>query len=355
VSAVEIEGGLVTPPNGSILSVPITSGARVTGAGYHDVCFRWDISMPQPCVGRLASVPAIGSMTQPGRTLFASRDRFGKWDHFLGPRHVMVAYVVQPKGDEIRRLEVQAHLGPEGEDDLCRVDEFSPRYLDLTRRMALFGVLPSEEPRVVRVDVAVDVEYDNPQDGAAVLEALRFARWPGRWYAEWQGAPPYTTVALKSGRHTVARAYCRNSKLKNGCPRFAKIRFEREQRFDWATARLVEEFANEVTARLYWDSVFGLGRAAGAVTRLSREVEAVKLIERVVAGAISTSQYEQVLTFVTVERLGLVEKVYSLETARRRKVLARRLGISASSAAGEDLDVSLDELLSVPRAAWASR
>ena len=327
--------------------------ARIVGAGYHDTCFRWDISTHQPCVGRLMRLPAHGSLSQPGRTLFATRDRFGKWDHLLGPRHVTVAYVVQPKKhQEIRRLEVQAHLGPDGEDDLCAVEDFGARYLDLTRRMALIGVLPSEEPRVVRVDVAVDVQYDDPQDGWQVLEALRFARWPRGWFAEWQGAPPFTTVAVKSGMKTVARAYCRNTKVRNGRERWGKIRFEREHRFDWASARPVEELENEQAAEVYWGSVFGVGRAAGRVTRLRMEAEAMKLIERVVLGELSTVQFEQLLAFLTAERLGLVEKAYSRETARRRRELARRLGIAAGEADGDEVDVSLDEVLRVPRAAW---
>ena len=37
---------------------------------------------------------------------------------------------------------------------------------------------------------------------------------------------------------------------------------------------------------------------------LVREVEAVKLIERVTAGEITTVQYEQLLTFLTVRALG---------------------------------------------------
>ncbi len=225
------------------------AGQRVVGVGYHDTCFRWDISTPQPCVSRLAALPAQGLLTQPGKTLFASRDRFGRWEHFLGPRHVMLAFTVQPRRHEqIRRLEVQAHLGPEGEDDLCPVEEFGRRFRELTRRMGLFGVLPSEEPRLVRVDVGVDVEYEDPAEGHRALEALRFAQWPRSWYAEWQGPPPYTTVALKSGRKTIARAYCRNSKLRNGGPRWGKIRFEREQRFEWAVGRPVAELEDKAAA-----------------------------------------------------------------------------------------------------------
>jgi hypothetical protein len=43
-----------------------------------------------------------------------------------------------------------------------------------------------------------------PPDGRDVLEALRYARWPYRWYAEFQGAPPYTTVAIKSKTKIVS-------------------------------------------------------------------------------------------------------------------------------------------------------
>jgi hypothetical protein len=48
----------------------------VVGAGWHDVCVRWDISTPQAVVGHLDALPGRGSMRQPGKKLFAERDRF---------------------------------------------------------------------------------------------------------------------------------------------------------------------------------------------------------------------------------------------------------------------------------------
>jgi hypothetical protein len=264
----------------------------------------------------------------------------------------MLAWVIEARGERIRRLEVQAHLGPEGEDDLCPVDEFEGRYRDLVRRMGLYGVLPSEDPRVVRVDVAVDVEYADPQEGRRVLEALRFARWPRGWYAEWQGPPPYTTVAVKSGMKTIARAYCRNTKLRNGRERWGKIRFEREHRFDWARGRQVSELSSPAAAAVYWGSTLGHGAASGRVTRLAKEVDAVELVERVALGEITTVQYEQLLAFLTAERLGLVESIYSKETARRRRGLARQLGVSPGDAEVAPLDVSLDDAMATARSAW---
>jgi hypothetical protein len=162
----------------------------IAGAGWHDVCVRWDISTPQAVVGRLNALPGQGNMRQPGKKLFAERDRFGKWQHALGPAHVLLAYVVDsPEHGLIRRLELQTHLVDEVENDLCRPSEFPSRWERVQRRMAMQGVLPPEDPVYVRVDPAVDVVYDNPGVGRDVLEALRHARWPYGWYAEFQGAP----------------------------------------------------------------------------------------------------------------------------------------------------------------------
>jgi hypothetical protein len=329
------------------------SASVVVGAGWHDICLRWDISTPQAVVARLDGLPGQGSMSQPGKKLFAERDRFGKWQHLLGPRNVLLAYVVDVKRNErIRRLELQAHLGDEGEDDLCRPSEFAERWRKSVAFMAMVGVLPPEEPVYVRVDPAVDVIYPEPQEGREVLEALRYARWPNGWYTEFQGPPPYTTVAVKHKTRIVGRVYCRNTKLRNGQPRWGKLRFEREQRFAWRDQRPLGELSLEAAASTYWGGVFGLGAASGKVSRIEREVQTVKLVERVQLGEITASQFEQLTGFLDAERLGLVERIYKPETARRRRALARRLGVAPADAETEPLDASLDDLLQVPRSAW---
>ena len=80
----------------------------------------------------------------------------------------------------------------------------------------------------------------------------------------------------------------------------------------------------------------------------------MKLIERVQLGEITAAQFEQLTGFLDAERLGLTDRVYKPETARRRRALAKELGISAADAEIEPLDVSLDGLLEVPRSAWAA-
>lgn len=331
------------------------SSAEVVGLGWHDTYFRWDISTPQRVVSRLQELPGQGSLIQPGKKLYAERDRFGKWEHLLGPQNVMLSYTVRPRKTElIRRLEVQAHLGREGEDDLCRPSEFESGYKRLEVFMAMVGVLPPEDPVCVRLDAAVDVTYGDPREAQRVLEALRFARWPGQWYAEFQGPPPHTTVAIKRGTKIIGRVYCRNTKLRNGGPRWGKLRFESEQRFTWREARPLDELRSETAASVYWGAVFGQGQAAGTVTRIEREVQTMRLIERVQLGEISTAQFEQLTGFLDAERLGLTDRVYKPETARRRRTLAKELGVAPADAQTAPLDVSLDELLDAPRSAWTA-
>jgi hypothetical protein len=288
-----------------------------------------------------------------GRKLFAERDRFGKWQHLLGPRTALVAHTVDtPKHGLIRRLEVQTHLGPEGENDLCEPRTFQNAWNRLLTFMGMRGILPPEDPGCVRVDPAVDVVFERSEDGRDVLEALRHARWSNGWYAEYQGPPPYTTVAIKRQTKIVGRVYCRNTKLRNGGPRWGKLRFEREQRFEWRDRRPVAELSLNDVARGYWSLVFGAGVKSGEVVRVSRERQTEDLIPRVQTGELTTSQFEQVSAFLDVERLGVVDRVYRPETARRRRALAAMLGIAVTDAESVPLALDLDALMAVARAAW---
>lgn len=329
--------------------------ARVAQAGYHDVEIRWDLSTPERVVARLAEKPKQGPWPQPGRTLFAERDRFGGWHHLLGDHQLVGHSLDHPGHGLIRRLTVQTHLGGGGEElaNLCSVDDFPRRWLGLEQRMALYGVLPASEPRVVRADVAVDVEYDDPADGLSSLQAVKHARWPNGWHTEFQGPPPYTTVAVKLNQRIVASVYCRATKMKTG-ERWSRLRFEVRKHDRWPTARPVSALENVAYASMIWGTVFGLGRPSGTVTRLAREVQTVKLIDRVQLGEISYAQFERMTAFLDAERLGMVDRVYTPEQARSRRREAKALGLSASDAEYVEFDAALDDLLAVPRSAFAA-
>ena len=123
--------------------------------------------------------------------------------------------------------------------------------------------------------------------------------------------------------------------------------------FAWRDQWKVAELALDIAASMYSGAAFGQGAASGKVTRIQREVQTVKLIERVERGEITPAQHEQLTGFLDAERLGLVDRVYTTETARRRRKPTRELGVAASDGESEPLDPSLDDLLAVPRSAWA--
>lgn len=332
--------------------------ASVRSYGYDDVTLKWDVSTPCRAMARLVELPGQGEIRSTGRSrkLLAERDSYGQWQHLLGDRIVALVHSVLLKDDRlVRRLEVQAHFGPDGIDNLCRVEDIGQRYHALIQRMALYGVLPPEDPRVVRIDPAVDMSYPNPEDGHRVLEAVKAARWPNGWYTEYAGSPPYTTVYVKSrGGSVKARVYCRNTKERNGEQRFGRLRFEVQQRFDWSAAHPVERLENPVFPQIVWESVFGVGKASGKVTRHGSEELAMNLIERVRLGEIGYAQYERMNAYLMAERLGVVDQAYTTELARTRRREAARLGLSAADVELPEFDESLDELLAPARSVWAA-
>jgi hypothetical protein len=58
--------------------------------------------------------------------------------------------------------------------------------------------------------------------------------------------------------------------------------------------------------------------------------------------------------FLDAERLGLAGRVYTREQLRARRREARALGLSPSDVAFDPVDVSLDDVLAVPRRAWSA-
>jgi hypothetical protein len=186
------------------------------------------------------------------------------------------------------------------------------------------------------------------------LEALRSARWPNGWYAEWAGPPPYTTVNVKAQTKTVARVYCRNTKLRNGGARWGKLRYEVEHVRQWKDAWDAALLGEAVLPELIWMDVFGLDRPSGRVTRIEREKQTMTLIDRVMLGQMTYAQFERMTAFLDAERLGMVDRVYSVDQARARRREARTLGLSASDNDYPEFDQELDEILAPARAAWVA-
>ena len=173
--------------------------------------------------------------------------------------------------------------------------------------------------------------------GAAVARSTPSRAVAGSVVRGMAGSSPLHDVAIKKGRNTIGRVYCRNTKLRNGEARWGNLRFERAHRFTWREARRLEDLHTEAVAAVFWGSVFGQGRAAGRVTR------AVSRLAQL-PGQGSSAQPGRKL-YAERDRFGKWQ---------HRRALAKEFGVSPADTEVERLDVSLDELLEVPRSAWAA-
>ena len=103
-----------------------------------------------------------------------------------------------------------------------------------------------------------------------------------------------------------ARAYCRNLKTKAGEP-FGRIRLEVEERFEPKTCPVVR-VSNPLFPAEVWRGRYGA--VSSTVTRLAKEVQTVKIADRVRAGELTYAQGERLSMFLELERLGLAQRHY---------------------------------------------
>jgi hypothetical protein len=300
----------------------------VEAFGVDDITLGFDMSGSR-CVARLNELPGV--MTRRGKML-GDRASWGRWVHFLGRS---VSFWKPDTG----RLYVQAKLAADGE--LCRPADVRESAQQLMERMAIVGVTSYEEPWVTRMDVAVDAECP-PADGKLLLDALEAVRLPNGWRTVSVGVPRSTVYFKARGtEHVLARAYCRNLKLKVGEP-FGRIRLEAEQRFEPRSVGLERAACAEFIGSV-WSSRYG--GLSSRVLRLAREVQTVRIAELVRREELSYSQGERVGMFLDLERLGLARTYYSSSAYSDRRRLASKLGLSSNESGQHALEIELAELM----------
>lgn len=300
----------------------------VEGYGVDDLSLGFDMSGLRSVRTVLDGLEGVETMR--GKML-GSRTSWGEWMHYLGPS-------VAIWKEDTQRLYVQAKLASKGE--LCPPEDVLGAVDALTERMARLGIESWAPPWVTRVDVAVDATCD-PADGKLLLDALEAARLPNGWRTSWRGTPRSTVYFLAARSEKVlARAYCRNLKLRRGEP-FGLIRLEASQRYQ-PRAKLLVEVASPPFLGHLWDSRFGA--LAETVTRLPVEGQALDLGRLMASGELRPSQAERLNFFLALERLGLAVKCYpqTIYAARRRE--AAKLGYGGNDGRPA-LEVELLELL----------
>jgi hypothetical protein len=295
--------------------------------GIDDITLGFDME-GSGAVGRLNAAPGV---QQRRGKMLGEPASWGKWSHLLGRS------VAHWKADT-QRLYIQAKVAAYGA--LCPPESLSAEVSALIDRMAAVGIVSFEQPWVTRIDVAVDARC-KPEVGKLLLDALEAVRPPNGWRTRGVGTPRSTVYFLARGAEKVlARAYCRNLKMKEGEP-FGLIRLEAEQRFD-PKAVLLEQVQEPAFAAMIWKQRYGA--LAGKVIRLAREVQVVGIHERVSRGELTYQQGERLSMFLDLERLGLAASYYPPNVYRQRRREAVKLGYAANDG-GSPLEVEVGDLL----------
>jgi hypothetical protein len=259
---------------------------------------------------------------------------WGKWSHLLGRS------VAHWKSDT-KRLYVQAKLAAPG--TLCPPEALGAEVSALIERMASVGIVSYEAPWVTRLDVAVDARC-KPEVGKLLLDALEAVRPPNGWRTRGVGTPRSTVYFLaRATEKVLARAYCRNLKLKEGQP-FGLIRLEAEERFD-PKAVLLQQAQEPAFAASIWKKRYG--GLSGKVIRLAREVQVVEIHEGVTRGELKHQQGERLSMFLDLERVGLAASYYPPNAYRERRREAVKLGYAANDPGTSPLDVEVGDLLAM--------
>lgn len=296
--------------------------------GVDDITLGFDLSGLRSVATLLDEMPGAERV---GGKMLGYRTKWGSWAHPLG-RSVAIWK------SETARLYVQAKLALEGE--LCPPRELRAATDRLVTQLDGMGLASWQEPWVTRLDVAVDASCE-PADGKLLLDAVEASRPPNGWRTSTAGTPR-STVYFRAARSesVVARAYCRNLKLRRGEP-FGLIRLEAQQRWGPKATSLATAVSPPFAAHL-WRSRFG-GLSA-RVIRVPADVQAMDLGLRMKRGELEHGQFERVNAFLSLERQGIASECYRPAVYASRRREAAKLGYGASDGKPA-LEVELGELL----------
>jgi hypothetical protein len=296
--------------------------------GVDDLTLGFDMNGLRSSIERAEELPGV----QTGRgKMLGHRTQFGQWAHMFGRSAAFWK-------TETKRLYVQAKLAEAGE--LCGPADVGAAVAQLVGQLESAGLASWDRPWVTRADVAVDAVCD-PVEGKLLLDALEAARPPNGWRTSTAGSPR-STVYFRAARSesVVARAYCRNLKLRRGEP-FGLIRLEAQQRWGPKETSLAAVVSPPFIAHLWRSRFAGL---ASTVRRVGDDVQAAELGERMKRGELRYGQAERLHLFLCQERQGIAAECYPASVYASRRREAAKLGYGVSDGK-PPLEIELGDLL----------
>lgn len=228
-------------------------------------------------------------------------------------------------------------LEPES-TDLLHGDRLVDVEALVRERLRDLGLTDAREVGISRLDGAVTVRFDRPQDGWAALRGLAAVDAPRR-KPDVIGRPPETVYWVTPTGVRQERAYDKG--LESGRARPGTlIRLEAQMR-QRTEVRTRTEWWNMERVRDEWTRRYGpMGQAADGLHVASEQTIREQLRELVERERITAAAAERLLGFIAAQSVGLPAP--SRRTRFRRRAELRRLGIAQALDGFDDGDVDVD-------------
>jgi hypothetical protein len=193
--------------------------------------------------------------------------------------------------------------------------------------------------RIARVDVTGDVLFSSPAYFRYVFSAFKsMVCERGRVVDPYKSSTLYVNASRAARAKRFGRIYDKGAERVAVAgwevPRERYMRVEAES--VWESERpVLDELTSELARAKFLDRFGAVGR--GTVMLKGGLVEPLLKLRR--EGVISSTQYEQLYTFLDNSRMGLAGEVYSRDTLLRRARAARLYGLEIpDDSAGEDVE-----------------
>jgi hypothetical protein len=209
--------------------------------------------------------------------------------------------------------------------------------------------MPSYPWNVTRYDVAADLYFGNAGYGSSFIRALTTRRLPkGRVWHQPKAGTEWWAMLNRPGKLKMAVAYDKGVESR-ACDSLRWFRLEGKWTASGEEAMAFSTLTPGAMAWM-WDDRFRTTVTERGTVIGGGDV-IVTLAEMVSDGRMTPLQFDQLVGFLSAERLGLAEKVYGPDTLQRRKAMAREFNAPAQGVSTEGVSQDLFDILSDARSA----
>jgi hypothetical protein len=202
---------------------------------------------------------------------------------------------------------------------------------------ASLGVVLTEGALVRRLDLAAEIRFEYPADGLLLLLNFGGLQLATRKQDRRVERGQTRSVSWKLARGVDLRLY--DAGVRHGTdPPGARVRLERQVRWQKAAQLAPESFTERSLAALYLGPLSKLVRAAPTMHVLAPRAAERHIVDLKAAGEISLAVMERLIGMVRVIELGQDSTLWDTETASRRRRELTKAGLS--------LDDETDEIAS---------